>query len=287
MVKLSEKDKEALLDIFAPSKYSISINDDINQDNYDNYIQYEYGTIETENNGVSKAVYFPKAFPNIVVKIPLTSGPEEKYWFSNGSYYTADGDATARHTQYEYEWRGERFSCTSDSIPSYLDIELKYDWNYCEIEEVLFKEAKKKGVGKFFAQTILIGDVNGYPVYVQERGRVFDLRDERPLSEKEKREGYQRQYSDIFTMEMQTNYWHELIDIYKEYCKENHCRCRDYMLRQLPDMWLVDFYLYWGAKNLHKLLVFLDEYYIDDFHNENVGYINHIPVIIDYSSFHS
>lgn len=287
MVKLSEKDKKTLISIFEPSKYSISTKYDINQDNYNDFIQFYADEVEKEDYGISKAVFFPTAFPNVVVKIPFTAGPEEEYWYSNGSYSTADMTGkTVHRTYYSCEMCSDRFDSAWESIPDNIGVELNDDWNYCEVEEILFNEAIKYGVDKFFAQTICIGYIEDYPIYVQERGRVYDQRDERPLLEEEKIIG-QREFNEKYDAETAAHFYQELVDIYEEYCKQNKLYCHKYSLKDLPDKWAVDFYLYWGIENLHKLLNFLDEYCIDDLHCENVGYINHIPVIIDYSSFHS
>ena len=230
MIKLSEKDKDSLISIFAASKYHLSVDDDINEYNYDNYIQYENDAIEKEDSGVSKAVFFPKDFPQLVVKIPFTAGPEEEYWFPNGSYYTGTTGSTHRHTEYDYEMRSSRFECAWESIPDCIDIELQDNWNYCEVEAILFKEAEKHGVGQFFVKTECIGYIGNYPIYAQEKCRIFDHRAERPLTAEEKERNHQDSDASEDILKMRA----EVDAIIKEYYKSKDIIPSEYFPIKTP-----------------------------------------------------
>ena len=43
---------------------------------------------------------------------------------------------------------------------------------------------------------------------------------------------------------------------------------------------------HYGIKTLEKLLLFIDEAKINDLRDENVGFKNGVPIILDYSGFH-
>ena len=61
-----------------------------------------------------------------------------------------------------YGFEGARF--TSDG------------WNYCETEATVYEMAKEAGIETCFAKTEYVGDIDGYPVYSQERAEIFYFR---------------------------------------------------------------------------------------------------------------
>lgn len=51
-----------------------------------------------------------------------------------------------------------------------------------------------------------------------------------------------------------------------------------------PD-WIAEFIDCYGAEEFARLNKFLHKHRLTDFHSGNLGYINGIPVLVDYSSY--
>lgn len=273
MVQLTNRQKQRIIEIFEKhSSDDLTVKDDIHKENFLDYFIIDKKDILKVKHGISKAVFFLSEFPDIVVKIPFTSCPPDEHWYPKDvSYINTMGERGIR-TTYTCDFRSGRFESAWESIPCDLEDQLQDEWNYCEVESILYKEAVRSKVSNFFAKTECIGYVNDYPIYIQERGREY---------EGESEYSYQ-------TFEEEDTTRLELKEIVKSYCEENHIHSFEKTIYyDLPTYWTIDFYLYYGVKELRNLLDFIRDFDISDLHDGNVGYINHIPVIIDYSSFHS
>jgi hypothetical protein len=128
-------------------------------------------------------------------------------------------------------------------------------WDYCLTEVSYYNEAKKEHINKCFCKTRLLGFINNYPIYIQERACTF-----------REKNGDDLDYRSEKSIKM------------KRYCEEHCFRCFD------PE-WLADAFEYYGLKTFNKLMNFIYEYNITDLHTDNIGYIGTRPVILDFSDF--
>ena len=96
--------------------------------------------IEFIGNGCSKWVFSLKRFPDIVFKIPF---------------------------------RGMSFSDGRESFQYAKD----YDqgWDYCAMEEIIYRKAVYAGVGNFFPETYYLGKVGGLRIYTAEKMQSYIL----------------------------------------------------------------------------------------------------------------
>jgi len=259
MVELTQKEIKDILSIV--DRADLSDDADINEDNFEYIFDRCWGNgVYRFDSGVSKGVLFLDDYPNIVVKIPFTESGEGYY----RSYYT-DEDG---NTCITYNSCSESFDSAWQSLPPRLEDKLVRNWDYCEVETILFDDACLNGVDAFFAETVLIGYSHGHPVYVQERARIYEGEAEYKEDEKEQ---------EAFHL------YNEIKAELKEYLGIKDCQIR----WRSPRKWIVDFYLYYGIKEVAALWKYLEDTGIEDLHSSNVGYINHRPVITDYASFNS
>ena len=89
-------------------------------------------------NGCSKWVFSLKKFPDVVFKVPFRG-----ISFSDGR---------------------ESFQCAKD-----------YDqgWDYCAMEEIIYRKALCAEVGNFFPKTCYLGEVGGFRIYIAERMQPY------------------------------------------------------------------------------------------------------------------
>lgn len=127
-------------------------------------------------------------------------------------------------------------------------------WNYCEVEEIKYQRAGTFGVEGCFAKTILVGRIDGYPIYAQEKAKIFTK--EGSPSPRKSEEEYER--------------------------IEDIC---DSVGECFNRIWLSDAFDYFGEKVFYNLLEFINSFNISDLHDGNIGYIGMRPVLVDYSSF--
>ena len=118
--------------------------------------------------GATKLVLIPFAEEkNYVIKIPYT-----------GTYYSYNGYFSGSHNQYYHR-----------STEYYEDYNYANDgerpWDYCATEVERYIIAEDGGFAPYFAKTDLLGFVNDYPIYIQEKCSIFSKR--RKHSDKENR----------------------------------------------------------------------------------------------------
>lgn len=129
-------------------------------------------------------------------------------------------------------------------------------WNYCEAEADKYERAETEGLAQCFAKTEKIGDIDGYPIYMQELADIYKSIDYQSSHTEED----SRQVSSI-------------------------CNSNNFYMFNIE--WLSDAFHYYGEKVFHKLLEFIRTVGINDLHDGNIGYIGNRPVLVDYSSFDS
>ena len=119
-------------------------------------------------------------------------------------------------------------------------------------EQELYKEAKMCGVEKFFAPITYLCTIGGFKFYTQKKvksGTRMDT-DGESLSE-----------ASISLL--------------------NGCNDTSFCQNDLFD----DFYENYEEEELYKLIDFINDYDINDIHYKNVGFLNNLPVIIDYAGY--
>lgn len=129
-------------------------------------------------------------------------------------------------------------------------------WDYCHTELIIYNSAEEKELDQCFAKTSLIGKVKGYPIYQQEKAKIFG----HTCNESE--------YS-------------------KEKTGSTEKKCKELDVNNFNSCWLSDFIDYYGNELFVKFMLFLKEMRINDLHRDNLGYINGRPVLVDYSGFMS
>lgn len=129
-------------------------------------------------------------------------------------------------------------------------------WDYCEAEANKYERAEEEGLAQCFAKTKKIGDIDGYPIYMQELADIYKSIDYQSSHTEED----SRQVSSI-------------------------CNSNNFYMFNLE--WLSDAFHFYGEKVFHKLLEFIRTVGINDLHDGNIGYIGNRPVLVDYSSFDS
>ena len=119
-------------------------------------------------------------------------------------------------------------------------------------EQELYLEAKMYGVEKFFAPITYLCTIGGFEFYAQKKvksGTRMDT-DGENLSE-----------ASISLL--------------------NGCNDTSFCQNDLFD----DFYDCYEEKELCKLIDFINDYNINDIHYKNVGFLNNLPIIIDYAGY--
>jgi hypothetical protein len=131
--------------------------------------------------------------------------------------------------------------------------ESEYSWDYCASEQFFYEKAVVAGVEEFFIKTILIGEFDGHPIYLQEKVEVYGYNSETKSSEQSK---------EIFIKKF----------YYSEIQNEDFGGL------------LIEYY---GEDRVNQLVDFLSEAGISDLHSSNVGIRANRPVLFDYSGYRS
>lgn len=136
--------------------------------------------------------------------------------------------------------------------------------DYCKADIIIYNEAKEAGMEVFFAEIEEIGQIQGVSIYAQQKAEIFgDC-----ISYEEQIEAFDDENDEVMT------------SIKSEYPR---------LLEEefLPPIWVKDFILNYGTSTFDEFVDFLQEHAVDDLHDENVGYIANMPVLVDYSGFDS
>lgn len=130
------------------------------------------------------------------------------------------------------------------------------DWDYCGAEVKRYNIAIENNMEKFFAKSIFIGYTDSdYPIYLQEKCFIF---------------------SNNVNIKC-TN--EELTSMRKT--------VSSFGGTELPLKWLVSFVKKYNMETLIDFIYFLNKNgWNNDLRGANVGYLNHSPVLIDYSGFY-
>lgn len=178
--------------------------------------------------GASKLVIIPDA-QNFVIKIPFEGYHPEAEWDDEECEY--------------YECDFEHF----------YGADTDNEWDYCEVEATRYELSKTYGVEECFAKCQKVAEIDGYPIYMQEKAEMYNCLDTSKHTEEDKKS-------------------------VSKICSENCYNC-------FNADWLSDVFNYFGEKIFYVFMQFLSDFNVNDLHSGNIGYINGRPVLIDYSGW--
>ena len=220
----------AAIDEFLPLEKGMHLT----EDTFENFMNDDSGLIEDYAHGSSKLVVFLKD-ANFVVKIPFTG-------------YMIDCEYSDYCDNY-YDFEGAE----EDDSGEY--------WDYCWTEAVMYQRAVAAGVEKYLLETKKIGEINGYPIYVQEKCVSFSGSSVKAPTNREKIKSKNN-------LEDNNIYAEVLSSVFCFYCYLNIINGED------------------TYESFGRFNNFAEEY-LSDIHNGNIGFnICGKPVILDYSGFH-
>lgn len=216
--------RDNLLELFRYCDFEDYISDDNYEDKILAHIPYNFKYIYS--SGVSKLCIIPIG-ADFVIKIPFNSS-----WNDLDEVY-------------------EKFFCATDSFD--------HQWDYCFSELLVYNLSKSENVNKTFCKTRLLGQINNYPIYIQERATPLKC-----IPEKVKIDS-----NEIIT---------ETETPSVQYCKSHGFKC-------FSTVWIKDAMDFYGERRLNKILAFIKNNHIHDLHNGNIGYIGDRPVLLDFSGY--
>ena len=221
----------AAIDEFLPLEKGMRLT----EDTFENFMtDHDSGIIEDYAHGSSKLVVFLKD-ANFVVKIPFTG------YMINCEY--------SDYCDNYYDFEGAE----EDDSGEY--------WDYCWTEVAVYQRALAAGVEKYLLETKKIGEINGYPIYIQEKCvNFFDSSVNAPTN-KEK-------IASRNNLEDNNIYAEVLSSVFCFYCYLDIINGED------------------TYESFGRFNNFAEEY-LSDIHNGNIGFnVCGKPVILDYSGFH-
>ena len=200
----------------------------------------------TFDSGVTKGVLIFGEL-DYVIKIPFYC----EYYEGEGGYYDEEDN-----------WIEGEDGCPSGYPFGGIEVEgfcQENPWDYCETEVARYTVAERNNMEEHFAKTWLIGNVNHWPVYAQIKCCMYDSDSSRTTRSK------------------------------RNYTEEDRKSVEKYIEAPGVDIteaeWLIDFLYYWGPERLSAFISFCEEWFIDDLHRGNLGYICGVPCLVDYSSY--
>lgn len=130
--------------------------------------------------------------------------------------------------------------------------------DYCYLEKYMSDVFVKSGLGNCICKVESYGDIDGHPLYIQERATEFENTHSSTRSIDECKD---------FVETMKSSYGEE-----------------KYFLT-FEDEWAMDFVDYHGEDKYVQMIDILAAYGVNDLHLGNYGYVNDRPVLIDYSGY--
>lgn len=197
------------------------------------------------DTGASKGVLI---FDEFVIKVPFMA----RSWDSE--QYARDLEAYDRGSK-SAEPMIENYLAPFCQAKNFL-LETENEWDYCELECAMYQQAVREGLEAYFAKECLLGEVRGYPVYVQQLVVPFEEATSSRVSRSTP----------------------EALRSTEEMCDKNDIWCFNVE-------WITDFILAYGEDEFKRLDKFLKKMYISDLHRGNVGYFNGYPILLDYSNY--
>ena len=208
----------------------------------------------TWDDGASKLVLIFKDL-DFVIKIPFT-GYSEMSEYDHCEDCEEKSESHCANCPYHYNCYGDEENEYYDFEFASRDATFERKWDYCETEAWLYQKAKDNGLEICFAETALLGFVDGHPIYYQAKAQI---------------------YSDYYTSTRKSHTKEEKLNT-EEACRriEGWCFNVD---------WLTDFLFAFGDEMFQSFMAFIKTYGIKDLHSGNVGYVDEMPVLVDYSGY--
>ena len=199
--------------------------------------------------GVTKFVIILKD-SDYVIKIPFKGRLEDRYCYDCSR---TDCNGECNYCSYnEYSTNGEFYAQAAIGNRA----KLKNSWDYCEVESIRYRLAEMEGLQKFFAKTTLIDEIDGYPIYIQEKIRLFSDDD-----------------------------WDDDMDKRIEESQKTLTTKYPNLHSEANPLWIMNVVNMFGEEEADRLCKFIEHYHIRDLHTENIGYRNGVPIMSDYSSY--
>ena len=149
------------------------------------------------------------------------------------------------------------FDMTGDFDPEEEEVD------FCRREAYNYQRAIDQGLEEYFAATYKVGKVEDIDVYVQQKVET----------DSDKIDGMFSSYVESVYEDSLANYTGD----------EYHWEVEDYVL-DLEDTERIE--AVFGASDATcKLAIFIEKYEINDLHCANYGFVNGVPVIMDYSGY--
>lgn len=130
------------------------------------------------------------------------------------------------------------------------------DWDYCNLECVIYQLAVEEGLGAYFAEEGCLGIIDKTPVYYQTR---CTPRNEIDIDYNSKE--------------------------YQNKRKKSETICNSLDINCFDELWIADFIDCYGIEEFKRLNNFLDRYGINDLRPCNIGYLDGAPILFDYSGY--
>lgn len=209
--------KDEILNLFKDFDFSSGFDDSM-IDNFAVYL-FNKNLSFSYDFGTTKAVIIPKE-KDYVIKIPF-----------QGYYDCRD--------RFHFFERAE---------------DLNNSWDYCKVEMDRYKKISNSSLKNCFAETIFLGYVNNYPIYIQERCLPFNNTNRKTKDERKTMQSYLEDRAS----------WQTSLN---------------------PD-WCIDFMRYYGKKHFEYFIVFIERFnWGDDLSWDNVGYKAGRPIVIDFAGY--
>lgn len=200
----------------------------------DEYSLLDIPEVSDVRCGCSKAVLFLSYLDDYVIKLPFLGtedgiDDDEPAWFKHAIVEDSDSEHDG--------------------------------WDYCRVEEAIYKKACDQGIEKLFCGTRYLCSFGGFPIYVSEKSDAALCEDK--WAHCSSRDG---------------------LDYIRSKRKSNSSDFLD-CLNDMEDSTIGMFYDSWGKETTDKFLDFLVDNNVRDCHNGNVAFKDGKIRVIDYSSF--
>ena len=133
----------------------------------------------------------------------------------------------------------------------------KRSWDYCLTESLVYIQAKRANLHSLFASERMVGEINNHPIYIQQKAITLE---------------------DAYKIE-------DFDNILWDLPREKSRQIQREVGYSLNSRWLAAAIKWYGENRVRRLLFFLSDNELCDFHEKNIGFIGSRPVLIDYSSF--
>ena len=245
--------KNAIIEALRACTIDLSIITDYDDCDLNKYIRQTVPNSQdlAFGSGVSKYVILIKG-ENIVLKMPYQGMYDDESFEQDMRDYESNLDDGVENliapelSNYYFEF----VEAKSDVV------ETSNNWDYCALECAIYEAAEQEGLEAYFAKEEWYADVNGYPIYCQQRVNPLDA---------------------LISSSKKT--------YPKDFGRATSKKCSDMGVRCINTIWVQDFFDYYGELEYKRLMDFLTKVGVYDLHSGNLGYYKGAPILLDYSDF--